>query len=442
MDLLSPSNSQVGLEIWINLPSSTWQLLWNTGYSVQGCRDSNDIDSVQQRTHNSYHISPKICRIYIFPIYKHCEILHSMWMSCFYPILIMKCKERSMGSLKDSLLQQDARGSLDWRKANLHNQAWWISFDCCHFRSCKSNSPTAPKQTHKVIYTDLRACMISKRHQFQDPCKPGLFAKNNPFLLALLIMSIDSSNSASDFNEYPSRASACLKCWAENTGFAFHPQTVLLFTVTDFHLLGKVLLRQKFLGAFKYSLPSITGKGAVHVVNLLSRIALLKQWPAICQLTCTREKSCHLCSIWHLNLSEELLLSPAGKQWISTQQSDSLNKGSPGRILSQPTVIGKCPSRPPRHEHFQTVCYHFMLHMVWHFPTHLPPPTVLLLPRGGSRSTQNMKWMRGKVFNKIIFSEIFPNPHQSRQAGRILLERLGNMADWKSYFRSHQKARR
>lgn len=143
-----------------------------------------------------------------------------------------------------------------------------------------------------------------------------------------------------------------VKYWAENTGFAFHPQTVLLFTVTDFPLLGKMLLRQKFLRAFKYSLPSITGKGAVHIVNQLSRIALLKQWPAIYQLMCTHEESCHLCSIWHFNLSEELLLSPAGKQWTSTQHSDSLNKGSPGRILSQPIVTGKCPSSPPNHEHF------------------------------------------------------------------------------------------
>lgn len=28
--------------------------------------------------------------------------------------------------------------------------------------------------------------------------------------------------------------SACLKYLAENTGFAFHPQTVILLTVTDF----------------------------------------------------------------------------------------------------------------------------------------------------------------------------------------------------------------
>lgn len=168
--MLSPSDSQVGLEIWINLPSSTWQFLWNIEHSVQGCRDSNDIDSVQQRTHNSCHISPKTCRIYVF------SNIQTLWDFTqyvdvfFYPILAMKWKERSMGSLKDSLLQQDARGSFDWRKANLHNQAWWISFDCCHFRSCKSNSPTAPKQTHKVIYTDLRVCMISKTHQFQDLC--------------------------------------------------------------------------------------------------------------------------------------------------------------------------------------------------------------------------------------------------------------------------------
>lgn len=185
-----------------------------------------------------------------------------------------------MGNHKESLLQQDARGSLVWRKANLHNhnQAQWISFDCCHLRSCKSNSPTAPKQPYKIICTDLRACMISKTYKFQDLCKPGLFAKNNPSLLALFIMSIHGSNSASDFNEYPPRTSACLKYWAENSGFAFHPQTVLLFTVTDFPLLGKVLLKQKFLGAFKYSLPSITGKGAVHIVNQLSRTALPKQW--------------------------------------------------------------------------------------------------------------------------------------------------------------------
>lgn len=149
---------------------------------------------------------------------------------------------------------------------------------------------------------------------FQDLCKPGLFAKNNPSLLAVLTMAIDGSNSASDFNEYSSRTSACLKYQAKNTGFAFHPQTPLLFTVTDFPLLGKVLLRQKFLGAFKHSLSSITGKGAVHIVNQLSRTALLKQWPAICQLTWAPEESCHLCSIWHLKLSEELLFSPAGKQ--------------------------------------------------------------------------------------------------------------------------------
>lgn len=113
--------------------------------------------------------------------------------------------------------------------------------------------------------------MISKTHQFQDLCKPRLFAKN-PSLLALFIMSIDGSNSASDFNEYPPRTSACLKYWAENTGFVFRPQTAPLFTVTGFPLVGKALLKQKLLRAFKYSLPSITGKGAVHIVNQLPEL--------------------------------------------------------------------------------------------------------------------------------------------------------------------------
>lgn len=36
---------------------------------------------------------------------------------------------------------------------------------------------------------------------------------------------------------------------------------------------------------------------------------------------------------------------------------------------------------------------------------------------------------KGKAFNKTVFDGIVPNPHQGSQAGGVLLERLGNMAD-------------
>lgn len=136
----------------------------------------------------------------MFLQYTNTEILHSMSVSCFHPVLTTKWKERSIGILKDSLLQQDARGSLDWRKANLHNQYWWISFDCCHLRSCKSNSPTVPKQPHKIIYTDYMSMYDIKNTSIPRSMQAWAFAKNNPALLALFTMSIDGSNSAYDFN--------------------------------------------------------------------------------------------------------------------------------------------------------------------------------------------------------------------------------------------------
>lgn len=68
-DMLGNSDSQVGLEIRINLPSSTWQLLWNSELSVQGSRDSNDIAACN-RGHTiflSCNTSPEMCGIYVLP---------------------------------------------------------------------------------------------------------------------------------------------------------------------------------------------------------------------------------------------------------------------------------------------------------------------------------------------------------------------------------------
>lgn len=81
------------------------------------------------------------------------------------------------------------------------------------------------------------------------------------------------------------------------------------------------------------------------------------------------------CSIWHLNLPQDLLLSPAWKQWSSTQLRDHLSKGPPGRILSQPAVTGRCPSSPPRHEHLSNS---LLLPCATYCQTHSHPSPSLL----------------------------------------------------------------
>jgi len=138
------------------------------------------------------------------------------------------------------------------------------------------------------------------------------------------------------------------------------------------------------------------------------------------------------CSIWHLNLSQESLLSPAWKRRSSTQQSDSLSKVLPGRFLSQPTVTGQCPSNPPRHKHL-SVCYYLVLHTVRRVPIHLHHSYSSFVAfrwvQQHSKHEINVWRRKGKTFNKTIFDRIVRNPHQGSQAGRILLERLGNMAD-------------
>jgi len=187
-----------------------------------------------------------------------------------------------MASLKFPLLQHIAQGSPEWGKANLQKQAWWVSFDCCQLRSCKSNTSTASKRP-LTIHTDLRVYMISKSAQFPDLCKPRLFAKNNPSLLALFITSTGGSTSASDFNEYPPKNSARLKFLAENTGFPFHPQTVLIHGQWPSFTSESAIETEKVLaGGFKYSLSSITaGKGAAHIIEQLSGISSLKKGSAI-----------------------------------------------------------------------------------------------------------------------------------------------------------------
>lgn len=231
----------------------------------------------------SSNTSPKMCGIYVLPS------IQTLWNLIQYVGALLLstidhgAERKSMASLKLPLLQQVAWGSPDWGKANLHKQAWWISFDCCQLRSCKSNSPTASKQPHNTynLYESQSTHDIRKG-KFPDLCKPRLFPKNNPSLLALFIMSTDSSSSASDFNESPPRTSAYLKCLAENTGFPFHPQTVLLHGHWPSFTRESAIETEIVLGGFKYSQSSITaGNGAAHIVKQLSRISPLKQWSAI-----------------------------------------------------------------------------------------------------------------------------------------------------------------
>lgn len=75
-------------------------------------------------------------------------------------------------------------------------------------------------------------------------------------------------------------------------------------------LLGKVLSRQrKFLRGFKYSLSSIIAcKGIAHTVKQLSIPKIMVRY--LVSLHVLLGKLSY-CSIWHFNLSQELLLSPA-----------------------------------------------------------------------------------------------------------------------------------
>lgn len=173
----------------------------------------------------SGNTSPKMCGIYVLPNIQTLWDFIQYVGALFFSNIDQGAERHKYGQSQDSSFQQVAWGSPGWGKANLHKHAWRISFDCCQLRSCKSNSPTASKRPRNT--SNLRAYMISKRAQLPDLCKLQLSAKNHPSLLACFIMSTDDSSSASDCNEYPPRTSACLKCLAQNTGFPFHPQTVL-----------------------------------------------------------------------------------------------------------------------------------------------------------------------------------------------------------------------
>lgn len=112
-----------------------------------------------------------------------------------------------------------------------------------------------------------------------------------------------------------------------------------------------MLLKQKFLGLFKYSLPSKTGKGAVHIVNQLSRIALLKQWPAVVSWRAPVRKAVTFAAFGTLTCLRSYC-SPLQENSESAHSNLILWTRGHQVGSSQPTVTGKCPSSPPRHEHF------------------------------------------------------------------------------------------
>lgn len=131
MDMLGPSDSQVSLEIWTNLPSSTWQLLWNCEHSVQGSRDQMTLVACNRGHTNflSHNGAPKTCGNYALPNIQTLRF-YAVWMCLvFYPVLTADQKEISIVSPELAVLQQAAWGFPGWGKANLHKQPWWVSFD-------------------------------------------------------------------------------------------------------------------------------------------------------------------------------------------------------------------------------------------------------------------------------------------------------------------------
>lgn len=132
-----------------------------------GGRDSNDIDSTQQRTHNlslvQYNSLKCVRSVFSFT-YKHGDIF--IWhVSTFFSSKNGHEAERKVyGQTRASVPPASCQRLPDCRKADLHKQPWVISSDCCLLRSCKSNSPATSKQPHNIhnLFTSQSTYDIKK----------------------------------------------------------------------------------------------------------------------------------------------------------------------------------------------------------------------------------------------------------------------------------------